>query len=177
MSQELDNVDQDEPLKLSRKQKLLVDKYIQCWNATRAAIAVGYSPNGANATASQTLAKPNVRKYLNQKLAEVAEKNQEKISIVIDQLMRIARADIRDFVDAKGKLRQINKNFDGQMVQKIKHTQYGASVTLHSKDRALELLGRYLGLWTDKVDITSGGQAIRQEPVTIIFEEIHGSPS
>lgn len=57
--------------KLTPKQQLFVDEYIKSGNATDAAIKAGYSPKTARSIAQENLTKPDIKSYIDAKLAEI----------------------------------------------------------------------------------------------------------
>lgn len=60
---------------LSEKQKMFCREYIYDWNATRAAIAAGYSEDSARQIGSENLSKPAIQAYLGQ-----IQKDLEKVA-------------------------------------------------------------------------------------------------
>jgi len=50
--------------KLTAKQKRFCEEYVIDWNATRSAIAAGYSENTAKEIGCENLTKPNIAKYI-----------------------------------------------------------------------------------------------------------------
>lgn len=64
----------------TRQQKLFVDEYLRGRksNATKAAIAAGYSKRTADVQASQLLKNPYVLEYLNEKEKAIAQELQEE---------------------------------------------------------------------------------------------------
>lgn len=56
--------------KLTAKQQRFCDEYLIDLNATQAAIRAGYSEKNARNIASENLAKPNIREYIDNRLAE-----------------------------------------------------------------------------------------------------------
>jgi hypothetical protein len=68
--------------KLTPKQKAFADYYIETGNATEAAIKAGYSKKTAYSIGNENLKKPEVKKYIEQRIAEKEEKliaKQDKI--------------------------------------------------------------------------------------------------
>lgn len=56
--------------KMTAKQRLFCDEYLVDLNATQAAIKAGYSEKNARNIASENLAKPNIQKYIAERMAE-----------------------------------------------------------------------------------------------------------
>ena len=55
--------------KMTNKQKRFCDEYLVDLNATKAAIRAGYSEKNARNIASENLAKPNIKEYIEKRLA------------------------------------------------------------------------------------------------------------
>ena len=75
--------------KLTDKQKIFCKEYIKDFNATRAAIAAGYSKKGARQTASDTLAKAYIQEQINKLTTKRAERTQITADNVVKELAKI----------------------------------------------------------------------------------------
>lgn len=155
---------------LSAKQRALVDNYIICRNITQAAKDAGYSPKTASSTGSTDLRKPKVQKYYKYRIAEITAKSEAKIAFVLERLQEIASADMKDFVAPDGTMKRLDSKVNGRLIQSVKQTMHGTQVTLQSAEKALELMGRYLGMWSDKIDVTTNGNDLGS--VTINYQEV-----
>jgi len=79
---------------------------------------------------------------------------------VVNELANIAFADISSFLKVENNQVEV---FDTDSIQhemlaaiaEIKEGNYGISIKLHDKLKALELLGRHLGMFKDKVEVTA----------------------
>lgn len=60
-------------MNLTEKQKRFADEYIQSGNATQSAIKAGYSKKTAYSVGSENLKKPEVKKYINERMKDVNE--------------------------------------------------------------------------------------------------------
>lgn len=148
--------------KLSAKQQRFVDEYCVDFNGTQAAIRAGYSVKTANAQAARLLANVNIKKALDEKRLEIAESSKLKTSDVIDELRKIAFSDITQvmsFSASKAKIKSSRKLSEDakKIVASVSQTQAGLTVKLHDKVKALELLGRYLNIFTDRVEVEGRG--------------------
>lgn len=148
--------------KLSTKQQRFVDEYCVDFNGTQAAIRAGYSVNTANAQAARLLANVNIKKALEERKIEIAEESKLKASDVIDELRRIAFSDITQvmsFTASKAKVKSSRKLSEDakKIVASVSQTRAGLTVKLHDKVKALELLGRYLNIFTDRVEVEGRG--------------------
>jgi len=142
---------------LNPKQELFVEEYLVDFNAARAAARAGYSPRRAQKTGSDLLALPHVREAVDARLARRVDELQVKQDHVVKALARIAFSDILDFCDwgpGGVTLRPADELLPGAStaIESVTHrrSETGRTetrVTLRSKMRALEMLGRHLGLF------------------------------
>jgi len=75
--------------KLTDKQKIFCKEYIKDFNATRAAIAAGYSKKTARNQGCENLSKPNIEKKINEMKAKRAERTQITADNVVKELAKI----------------------------------------------------------------------------------------
>jgi phage terminase small subunit len=78
---------------MTNKQKVFVETYLRCWNATKAAKAAGYSAKTARTMGSENLAKPDVQAIIQARLVELKMFSDEVLLLLADQ----ARADMTLF--------------------------------------------------------------------------------
>ena len=126
--------------KLTLKQKKFADEYIISGNATDAAIKAGYSKKTANRIGPENLSKLVIKKYIEERLAEL---NSEKIADqeeILQYLTSVMRGDTTE------------QTLIG-MGQGFQETTY---IDVGAKDRikAAELLGKRYSMWTDKQELT-----------------------
>lgn len=150
---------------LTGKQAAFVREYLVDLNATQAAIRAGYSPKTAEQLAYQLLQKPSVR----QAIAAAMQARQQRTEItqdrVLQELARIAFLDPGKLFDAAGApvpLQTLDEDTRraviGLDVVTVGNADAGIGqvqkIKLADKKGALELLGRHLGMWNDKLDMT-----------------------
>lgn len=136
--------------RLTEKQKRFVDEYLIDLNATAAAKRAGYKdPN----IGRQLITKNNVQTYL-QKRREVQERRTEITQDrVLKELAAIGFSRGTDYAKivppGTVELVSTDKLTDQQKaaVTSIKETQAGVEVKLADKVKALELLGKHLGMF------------------------------
>ena len=147
--------------KLTDKQKRFVEEYLIDLNATQAAIRAGYSPNTARDMGCENLTKPNIANAIEQAIAEQSRRTGVTADRVIQELAKVAFLNITDVVDGNGRIRETATPEDKSCIESIKFKQsdneYGGSVErevkVASKLKALELLGKHLGLFSDKLNV------------------------
>src|SRR3954471_6269593 len=96
---------------LSQKESLFVAEYLRDGNATRAAIAAGYSPRSADVLGSRLVRKSSVADAIARGRARLLDRAEVTAQDVIDRLTVIGMADIADVVEWDGKSVRI-KPFD-----------------------------------------------------------------
>lgn len=121
---------------LTLKQQRFVDEYIISGNATQAAIKAGYSKKTANRIATENLSKPVIKTAIDQRNAEIQSEKTMDMQEVMERLASIARGETtEETVTNKGDvIETATRNSD--------------------KLKALELIGKRFGAWTDKKEIS-----------------------
>ena len=128
-------------------------------NATQAAIRAGYSPHTAKDIGCENLAKPNIAAAISQAMAERSRRTGINQDRVLQELARIGFAKITDVVDPEtAKILPDASEDDLACIQsiKIKPNEFGTEreVKLYDKKSALVDLGKHLGLFKDKMELT-----------------------
>lgn len=169
--------------KLTAKQQRFVDEYLIDLNATQAAIRAGYSEKNADKIGSELLGKTRVAEYILRRKKDRIERTEITQDMVLRELANIAFSNAADYASVieKQAMIEVEGNMipildeDGEPVmyrtvepaltenltdeQKralavIKKGRDGFEVKPYDKLRALELLGRHLGMWVEKVEVT-----------------------
>ena len=134
---------------MTLKQELFVEAYIgpANGNATKAAKIAGYKGNDhtLEVIGAENLRKPEIASRVRARVEQAAMSADE----VLAELSAIARADWREFL-------QIRHNSKGEVVD--------AALLLRDKIRALELLGKYHALFTEKREIEHKGLTSSDRP-------------
>lgn len=159
---------------LTAKQQRFIEEYVVDFNAEQAAIRASYSKKTARSIACEMLTKPYIKTALKEKMDELTAKSQDKILSVLQRLHETINADITDYTNDDGEYDPTKPRFNGKLVSSIRSGRNGTTVTLCSKDKALELLGKYLSMWQDKIDITTQGAAVT--PINVTFNEVPPPP-
>lgn len=144
---------------MTKKQKRFVEEYLIDLNATQAAIRAGYSPHTAKDIGCENLAKPNIAAAISQAMAERSRRTGINQDRVLQELARIGFAKITDVVDPEtAEIRTDASDDDLACIQsiKIKPNEFGTEreVKLYDKKAALVDLGKHLGLFKDKVELS-----------------------
>lgn len=124
--------------KLTQKQQRFVDEYIISGNATQAAIKAGYSKKTARFVGAENLTKPNIKDELEKRNAEIKSQKTMDMQEVMERLAAIARGEtVEQQVTNKGTVVEVEPKTSDQI-------------------RAMELIGKRYGAWTDKKEVTGG---------------------
>ena len=128
--------------KLTAKQQRFCDEYLIDLNATQAAIRAGYSKKTAYSIGNENLMKPELKKYIDDRMAE-----KEKTLIADqDEVLRYLTSVLR----GESQSTEIVVEGIGEGCSEARTIQKEPS----EKDRlkAAELLGKRYGLYTDRVE-------------------------
>ena len=166
---------------LTDKQKRFCEEYLIDLNATQAAIRAGYSPKTAEQTASRLLRNVKVQEYIAKRQKELSRSTQITQERVIKELALIAFSNNADYarvvekkmqtevdgmlVDVLGEdgkpimYRTVEPVLTDELTEEqkralavIKKGRDGLEVKSFDKVRALELLGKHLGIFTEKIE-------------------------
>jgi phage terminase small subunit len=136
---------------LTDKQRVFIEEYLTCWNASEAARRAGYSEKTAQQMGSENLSKPVIRQTIDSRLAEKRMSADE----VLARLSAQASADMTDFFTPSGRgvrldLKRAKTLGRLHLVKKYNKTKQGTSIELYDAQAALVQVGRYHKLFTDK---------------------------
>jgi phage terminase small subunit len=183
---------------VTEKQKLFANEYLIDLNATRAYKAVYKSVKNdetARTNSSRLLTNANVKNYIAERMKEREKRTEITQDMVLKELATIAFTNGTDFAKVVEKsIMQPVFDADGNKINEtevfykaveleltdnltedkkkaiacIKQTKFGIEVNACDKVKALELLGKHLGMFTDKVELSG---SINNEVEIIIGAE------
>jgi phage terminase small subunit len=149
--------------RLTARQKKFCDEYLIDLNATQAAIRAGYSPNSAGAIGGENLKKPEIRARIDAALAEQSRRTGVTADRVVRELARVAFVNAEDVIDfdtatiKNGSSRDDTAAIASVKVKTIPTTDgegIEREIRLADKLKALELLGKRFGMFTDNVNVS-----------------------
>lgn len=175
---------------MTSAQKIFCDEYLIDLNATRA-YKVAYSrckkDETANVNGSKLLRNTKVQEYISEKMKEREQRTEVTQDMVIKELARIAFLDISKLYNENGKLKNI-QDIDKDTVKAISSLEtleeydgYGderektgdtQKVKLLDKTKALELLGRHLGIFNDKIDVNVKEKEEKKNAISDIVNQM-----
>ena len=160
--------------KLNDRQERFVDEYLVDLNATAAAKRAGYSEKTARSQGQRLLTNVDIQSAIQKRQARLRGKLEITQERVLEELAAIAFANGTDFatINRNGLVRLVPTDDlpedKKKAVASIKEGQYGTEVKLHDKVKALELLGKHLGVF-------DSGNGPGNEQENNIFEVIDQS--
>lgn len=147
---------------MTKKQKRFIEEYLIDLNATQAAIRSGYSPDTAKAIGCENLTKPDIRAHLDRAMAERSRRTGVNADRVITELAKIAFINAVDVIDPKtATVKDTALPEDTAAIQSVKVKTFGEDglereIKMADKLKALELLGKHLGMFKDKLELSGG---------------------
>lgn len=145
---------------MTKKQKRFVEEYLIDLNATQAAIRAGYSPDTAKSIGSENLTKPDIQARIAKAMAERSKRTGVNADRVVTELAKIAFVNASDVIDADtATLKPDADPEDTAAIQSVKVKTFGGDglereIKMADKLKALELLGKHLGMFKDKVELS-----------------------
>ena len=161
---------------MTPKQERFVQEYLIDLNATQAAVRAGYSKKTASEQGTRLLGNVRVQATLQEAIKKRSARTEITQDAVLEELRGIAFAKITDVAEwGETVLRQ--ENMDGSVIEvpyhglKVKNSRdlpgdaatavaevsegkYGVQVKMHSKVQALQLLGKHLGMFVDRQEVS-----------------------
>ena len=144
---------------MTPKQELFVKEYLVDLNATQAAIRAGYSARTAEWQGPQLLGKSHVSAAIQAAMNKRSAKIEITEQRVLEEIAKMAFVNIQDLYDENGILKPINELprhvAAGIQSVKVNLTEACAvqEVKLWDKKGALELLGKHLRLFADRLEL------------------------
>jgi phage terminase small subunit len=174
---------------LNDKQKRFADEYVgPCnLNATRAAVAAGYSKKTAYSIGHNLLKTPHVRAYIDQQLSLVAGSPSEVLTVLSRQM----RGAVGDLLTDDGRIdmRELKARGLDSLIRKIdvKETVVPAAgngppqiertykVELYDAQSAAVQLGRIHKLFTDKIEHSGvNGMPLIPKDISLTINSVYG---
>jgi phage terminase small subunit len=152
---------------LTDRQKAFCEEYLVDLNGTAAAKRAGYSAKTSRVMAQQNLESPAVIAQLGMLMQARSERTQITADRTITEVARLGFSDLRKLFDAHGGLLpvhqwpddvaaavasvEVDELFEGFGENRVQ-VGFTKKVKLWDKPRALELLGKHLKLWVERIE-------------------------
>lgn len=144
---------------MTEKQKRFCDEYLTDLNATQAAVRAGYSKKTAYSIGEENLRKPEIKEYIEKRMAEKESQliaDQDEVMRYLTAVMRREKMEsvvvtlntekISYVPDENGTMRKQTVKQEIPQIIEI-------PAQLRDANKAAELLGKAYGIYTDKVDV------------------------
>jgi phage terminase small subunit len=156
---------------LTPNQQRFVEEYLVDLNATQAAIRAGYSAKTANRQGARLLTKADIQAAI--QAAQQARSGETKITAarVLQELALIAFQDPADVFDFKGEKPTMRPAHEipeaaRRAMSSIRFKDGEvAEVKFWSKDSALEKIGKHLGMFLEKIELTEKVKVVLTEEI------------
>lgn len=148
---------------LTKKQKRFVEEYLIDLNATQAAIRAGYSPDSAGQIGEQNLKKLEIRAHIDKAMAERSKRtgiNQDRILMELAKIALVNPGRVINTDDATIRKDATEEDLAAVQSFKVKESfsengqMTEREVRMADKLKALELLGKHLGMFKDRVEVS-----------------------
>lgn len=129
---------------LNESQQRFCEAFVGSYNIKSALLKAGYDGNTSQGTS--LLKKPRIKRYIQWLKVRILSNSFVAGADVIHQWIKIAFADMTDFVDIKphGIVLKPSSQVDGQLIKSFKSGPQGVSIELHDKLKALDSLAKYI---------------------------------
>ena len=150
---------------MNAREEKFCEEYMIDLNATAAAIRAGYSPKTAqNALQWITEGTDREKPSLRARIDELRARQSKRTGITADRVLRelaaVAFADVSGLVGEDGEIDRETDPDSARAIASIRtvRTEFGPAteIRMADKNKALELLGKHLGLFTDQVNVNIG---------------------
>jgi len=157
---------------LTKKQRTFVQEYLIDLNATQAAIRAGYSTASARQIADENMSKPDIKNAIEKALAERSKRTGVNADRIVQELAKLAFVNPTDVMNMdEATVRGDANRDDTAAISSVKvktiPTEDGniteREVRTYDKIKALELLGKHIGMFTDKFRIEGAIPVVIQD--------------
>ena len=144
---------------VTEKQKRFCDEYLTDLNATQAAVRAGYSKKTAYSIGEENLRKPELKEYIEKRMAEKESQliaNQDEVMRYLTAVMRREKMEsvvVTLNTEKTSYVPDKNGTMRKQTVKQEIPQIIEIPAQLRDANKAAELLGKAYGIYTDKVDV------------------------
>ena len=153
-------------------------RYRLSFNATEAATGAGYSARTARSQGSRLLTNVDIQGRLRELAEAASDRNDVTEDRVIEELRRIAFLDVRELfewdegraayvpsgdlsAEVVAAVQSVKAKTTTRSVGEATETTVELDLKTYDKLAAIDKLARHLGMFTDKLDVTSKGEAVK----------------
>ena len=164
---------------MTKKQKRFIEEYLIDLNATQAAIRAGYSSDTAYSIGNENMKKPEIKACIDKAMAERSRRTGVNADRVLMELAKVAFVNASDVIDADtATVKADALPEDTAAIQSAKVKTFGEDglereIKMADKLKALELLGKHLGMFKDKV-VLSGSLETEKTKLDDLIRQMRG---
>ena len=145
-------------VRLTDKQRLFCERYLIHFNGARAARESGYD----HCYAVELMKNPLIIKWFDEFRQTQTAENEAERQRVIAELRILAYSRLTDYSswNQSGMTPHDSKDIDQDIIAAVQEfsviesqNAVNAKIKLHDKSKALEMMGRHLGMWDDKLTV------------------------
>jgi len=149
---------------LTPKQQRFVEEYLIDLNATQAAIRAGYSEKTAKSIGQENLTKPDIQKEIEEAQSKLSERTGITQEYVLNNIQKVVeRCMQQEAVRARDGSPLLVEGPEGDLACLFEFKETGAL-------KGLELLGKHLGLFKDKIEHTGKDGGPIDLSLKVVFE-------
>ena len=151
---------------MTPKQKMFARQYLIDLNATQAAIRAGYSRKYASETGRKILKRQDIATMIRKDMEKRAKRLEITADMLLQEIAKLAFSDVRRIFDDQGRLLPVSQlppdvaasvSSVKVVTSSIPRTDpvevvHTSEIKFWDKKGALELLGKHLKLFTDKLE-------------------------
>ena len=167
--------------RLNERMKRFCREYIIDNCAQQAAIRAGYAEGSAHVVSSRLLRQPLIQQEINQLLEKQIKRTEVNADRIINELAGIAFGNLKDIEKAilennldklLANLTREQSTFISTITQRdLTSGKKLTTIKFHDKIKALELLGKHLSLFTEKLQIENVDKGISIDDMDLNIDE------
>lgn len=143
---------------LTEKMIRFCNEYLIDLNATQAAIRAGYSEDSAGSIGNENLQKPEIQAYLEVRRKEIQSRLELNQDWVLQRLRQVSDRSMQ------AEPVMVFNGEDWVPSGEYKFDSNGAN-------KATELIGKHLGMFVNKVDVTTKGDSLNEKKPNITLPD------
>lgn len=155
---------------MTKKQQRFCEEYLTDLNATQAALRAGYAESGAGQEGFRLLKKAEIRAAIQDLMNDRSKATKITAERVLHELARIGFANMAEYIsvrpdgsavvdlstltpDTAAAIQEVTSEVYMEGMGKDATPVKRVKLKLHARSRALELLGKHLAMFTDRIEV------------------------